>query len=83
MRIPYMRVIQLVDKLGPSGGVPSLVYDLCFALKDAGCDITLIGILNNKSDKKAPYSELKAAGIEVIELNASSKKMQFSAIFQS
>lgn len=56
-----MRVIQLVDKLGPSGGVPSFVYDLCFALKDAGCDITLIGILNNKSDKKAPYRNRKKA----------------------
>ena len=69
-----MKVIQLVDKLSPSGGVPSFAYDLCFALKEAGCDITLIGILNNDSEKKAPYEELKSAGIDVVELDAPSKK---------
>ncbi len=69
-----MRVVQLVDKLSLVGGVPSFVYDLCFALREAGCDITLIGILKNDSEKKAPYEELKAAGIDVIELDAPSKK---------
>ena len=69
-----MRVIQLVDKLNSGGGVPSFVYDLCFALRETGCDVTLIGILENRSDKKAPYEEMKAAGIDVIELNAPDKK---------
>lgn len=69
-----MRVIQLVDKLNSGGGVPSFVYDLCFALQEAGCEITLIGILKNDSDKKAPYEELQAAGISVVELDAPSKK---------
>lgn len=69
-----MRVIQLVDKLNSGGGVPSFVYDLCFALKEAGCDITLIGILKNNSEKKAPYEELEAASIDVFELDAQSKK---------
>ena len=69
-----MRVIQLVDKLNSGGGVPSFVYDLCFALREAGCDITLIGILKNDSEKKAPYEQLDAAGIDVVELDAPSKK---------
>jgi glycosyltransferase involved in cell wall biosynthesis len=69
-----MRVIQLVDKLNSGGGVPSFVYDLCFALREAGCDITLIGILKNETDEKAPYLELEEAGIKVIEINAPSKK---------
>ena len=69
-----MRVIQLVDKLNSGGGVSSFVYDLCFALREAGCDITLIGILKNDSEKKAPYEELETAGIDVVELDALSKK---------
>lgn len=69
-----MKVIQLVDKLNTGGGVPVFVYDLCFALREAGCDITLIGILKNDTDKKAPYEELQTAGINVVELNAPSKK---------
>lgn len=69
-----MRVIQLVDKLNSGGGVPSFVYDLCLALKEAGCNITLVGILKNDSDEKAPFKELQAAGINIIEINAPSKK---------
>ena len=69
-----MHIIHIIDKLNSGGGVPVFVYDLCFALREAGCDITIISILQNNSNNKAPFEEFKAAGIEVIELNAPSKK---------
>ena len=48
-----MKIIHIMDNLGVSGGVNSFVYDLCYALKEQGCDVSLIGILDSQDKDNA------------------------------
>lgn len=67
-----MKVIQIMDSLGIAGGVESFVYDLCSALCDRSCDVSLIGILD--SENHSEIEALRDKGIKVICLGAKSKK---------
>ena len=69
-----MKVIQIMDNLGFGGGVNSFVYDLCYALKEQGCDVSLIGILSNGYNENPEIAKLKENGIRVECIGASSKK---------
>ena len=69
-----MKVIQIADDLSTGGGVNSFVYDLCYALKEQGCDVSLIGILKKGYDLNSEISQLRAAGIRVECISAVSKK---------
>ena len=60
-----MKIIQIMDSLGVAGGVNSFVYDLCIALKDAGQDVTLIGIIGDESKAKSQAMAVREAGIQV------------------
>ena len=69
-----MKVIQIMDNFIVGGGVNSFVYDLCFALKAQGCDVSLIGILREGYDNNPVVEDLCKAGISVICIGATSKK---------
>lgn len=69
-----MKIIHIMDNLGVSGGVNSFVYDLCFALKAQGCDVSLIGILKKGYERNPEIAQLRAAGIRVECVGATSKK---------
>lgn len=69
-----MKVIQIADDLSTGGGVNSFVYDLCYALKEQGCDVSLIGILKKGYEKNPEIAQLRAAGIRVECISAVSKK---------
>lgn len=69
-----MKVIQIMDNFIVGGGVNSFVYDLCFALKAQGCDVSLIGILKKGYEKNPEIAQLRAAGIRVECVGATSKK---------
>lgn len=69
-----MKVIQIMDNFIVSGGVNSFVYDLCYALKDAGCDVSLIGILNLEYENNPVVIQMEKDGIHVECIGASSKK---------
>lgn len=69
-----MKVIQIADDLSTGGGVNSFIYDLCYALKEQGCDVSLIGILKKGYDLNSEISQLRAAGIRVECISAVSKK---------
>lgn len=69
-----MKVIQIMDNLGVSGGVNSFVYDLCYELKKQGCDVSLIGILDSSDKNNTEVLKLRRSGIEVLCLGAKSKK---------
>lgn len=73
-----MNVIQIMDNFSVGGGVNSFVYDLCYALKEKGCEVSLIGILNKGYDGNSEVEKLRRNGIRVECLGASSKK---NAIF--
>ena len=66
-----MKVIHIMDNLSAGGGVNSFVYDLCYALKEQGCDVSLIGILASKEGTQA--QKLRDEGVGVYCLNAESK----------
>ena len=69
-----MKVIQIMDDLGNGGGVNSFVYDLCYALKEQGCDVYLIGILNKGYNENPEIDKLRESGIHVECVGASNKK---------
>lgn len=69
-----MKVIQIMDNLGVSGGVNSFVYDLCYELKIQGCDVSLIGILDSSDKDNEEVLKLRKSGIEVLCLGAKNKK---------
>lgn len=69
-----MKIIQIIDNLSMGGGVNSFVFDLCYALKEGGCDVSLIGILGVGYNNNREISKLKEKGIRVECLYASSKK---------
>lgn len=69
-----MKVIQVVDNLGADGGVNSFVYDLCYALKEQGCDVFLVGILKKGYAENTEIEKLRLAGICVECIGAASKK---------
>lgn len=69
-----VKVIQIMDNLGVEGGVNSFVYDLCYALKERGCNVSLVGILKEGYDKNPEIERLRKGGIFVECLGATSKK---------
>ena len=69
-----VKVIQIMDNLCVGGGVNSFVYDLCYALKEQGCDVSLIGILKKGYERNPEIAQLRAAGIRVECVGATSKK---------
>lgn len=69
-----MKIIHIMDNLGVSGGVNSFVYDLCYALKEQGCDVSLIGILDSQDKDNAEVVKLRDHGVQVICLGAKNKK---------
>ena len=69
-----MKIIQIMDSLSVGGGVNSFVYDLCYALKEQGCDVSLIGILRSGYDSNQEIKKLREAGIRVDCIGAVSKK---------
>ena len=69
-----MKVIQIMDNFIVEGGVNSFVYDLCYALKEQGCDVSLIGLLRQGYDSNPEVKNLRNAGIRVECIGASSKK---------
>lgn len=68
-----VKVIQIMDNFSVGGGVNSFVYDLCYALKEDGCDIFLIGILSIGNDNNPEVEKLRNQGIQVECLGASGK----------
>lgn len=69
-----MKVIQIMDDFIVGGGVNSFVYDLCFALKDAGCNVCVIGILSAGYNNNPVINQMKNYGIQVKCIGAESKK---------
>ena len=69
-----MKIIQIMDNLITAGGVNSFVYDLCIALKEAGQDVTLIGIIGDPVEVKGQALSVREAGIPVHCLCMNSKK---------
>lgn len=69
-----MKIIQIMDSLNTAGGVNSFVYDLCIALKEAGQDVTLIGILGDREKSRQQAMAVREAGIPVYCLCMGSKK---------
>lgn len=69
-----MKVIQIMDNFIVEGGVNSFVYDLCYALKEQGCEVSLIGLLRQGYDSNPEVENLRNAGIRVECIGASSKK---------
>lgn len=69
-----VKVIQIMDNVGAGGGVNSFVYDLCYALKEQGCDVSLVGILKKGYEQNPEIVQLRAAGIRVECIGAASKK---------
>ena len=69
-----MKIIQIMDNLITAGGVNSFVYDLCIALKEAGQDVTLIGIIGDHDEVKGQALSVREAGIPVHCLCMKSKK---------
>lgn len=69
-----MKVIQIMDNVGAGGGVNSFVYDLCYALKEQGCDVSLIGILKKGYEENPEIEKLRAEGIRVECVGATGKK---------
>jgi len=69
-----MKIIQIMDNLNTAGGVNSFVYDLCVALKEAGQDVTLIGIIGDESKARSQAMAVREAGIEVYCLCMPGKK---------
>ena len=63
-----------MDNLITAGGVNSFVYDLCIALKEAGQDVTLIGIIGDPVEVEGQALSVREAGIPVHCLCMNSKK---------
>ena len=69
-----MKIIQIMDTLGSSGGVNTFVFDLCEALKLNGHDVALIGILSKGMNDNPDIERLRKLGIQVECVGAKSKK---------
>lgn len=69
-----MKIIQIMDNLITAGGVNSFVYDLCIALKEAGQDVTLIGIIGDQEEVNGQAMAVREAGIPVHCLCMNNKK---------
>ncbi|MDY2637345.1 MAG: glycosyltransferase [Phascolarctobacterium sp.] len=67
-----MKIIQIIDNFS-LGGVNSFVYDLCYALKEQGCSVYLIGILNMGYDNNHEVETLIKGGIRVVCIGATNK----------
>lgn len=68
-----MKIIHIIDAF-EIGGVNSFVYDLCIELKDAGQDVTLIGLIEGDDNWKNCAKSVIDAGIPVYCLGLSNKK---------
>ncbi len=69
-----MKIIQIMDTLTSTGGVNTFVFDLCIALKRAGRDVSLVGIMGDKSRENELAKHVKDAGISVYCLWLPSKR---------
>ena len=69
-----MKIIQIVDTLKSTGGVNTFVFDLCIAMKKAGNDIFLIGIIGDNKQEHKLVKDVEKEGIPVICLWMQSKK---------
>ena len=69
-----MKIIQIMDNFSTGGGVNSFVYDLCHALRDKGCNIVLIGLLEKGYKNNQEIEMLRKNGVEVLCMGAKSKK---------
>ena len=69
-----MKIIQIMDTLTSTGGVNTFVFDLCIALKKAGQDVSLIGIIGERTAEQNLAKDVKEAGIPVTCLWMRSKK---------
>jgi len=72
--VEKLNIIQIADKLNAGAGVPNFVFDLCAALRSAGNQVTLIGLLENTAEVPDQIKELEEAGVSVIQLGGKSKK---------
>ena len=68
-----MKIIEIMDNLSVAGGVNSFAYDLCFAIKEQGSDVTLIAIMKNRGTTNQQVEKLQRKGIKVICLGAKNK----------
>ncbi|MFQ9812846.1 MAG: hypothetical protein ACLRY7_08105 [Hominenteromicrobium sp.] len=62
-----MKVIQIMDNFIVEGGVNSFVYDLCYALKEQGCDVLS---LDYYVRDMIQIQKSKILGMLELELNA-------------
>ena len=69
-----MKIFQIMDTLTSTGGVNTFVFDLCIALKRQGEDVTLIGLIGDRSQEATLADYVKKEGIPVYCLWFSSKK---------
>lgn len=69
-----MKIIQIMDTLTSTGGVNTFVFDLCLALKKAGQDVFLIGIIGDNTQEQNLAKDVKEAGIPVTCLWMQTKK---------
>lgn len=63
-----------MDNFSVSGGVNSFVYDLCYAIKERGNDVSLIGVLSKGYEENTEIEKLREKGIRVECIAAASKK---------
>ena len=68
-----MKIIQVMDTLTTTGGVNTFVFDLCIALKKAGQDVSLVGIIGDRAQERNLAKDVKEAGIPVTCLWMQSK----------
>lgn len=66
-----MKIVEITDSLRPGGGVNSFVFDLSLALRNAGCDVLLIGITQTADHQE--LISLREAGVIVETLGAENK----------
>lgn len=69
-----MKIIQIMDTLGATGGVNTFVFDLCEALKSNGHDVALVGILDKGMEDNPEIERLRKLNIRIECVGARSKK---------
>lgn len=60
-----MKIIQIMDSLTLTGGVGTFVFDLCVALKKAGQDVYVVGIIGDKTQEAELTQDYREARIPV------------------
>lgn len=69
-----MKVIEIIDDFCQGAGVNTFVFDLCYALHQANCEVMLIGVMDKGFDNNSEVDFLKKVGVKVVCLEAKSKK---------